>query len=107
MENPAERQSMYQELLGESFEQLIKQLPKANKPLVQQFLGTIPLLSNLYYFLFPSIIQRYSSTFHNFYIDQLKSDQDLNANRYFGVYKLAIGLKDPKLILISLDSINV
>lgn len=39
MENPAERQSLYQELLSDSFEQLSKQLPKNQKPLAQQFLG--------------------------------------------------------------------
>jgi len=39
MENPAERQSIYQELLTESFESLAKHFPKTHKATLQQCLG--------------------------------------------------------------------
>jgi len=39
MESAAERKSIYQELLTESFEHLAKQLPKTSKAAVQQLLG--------------------------------------------------------------------
>ena len=39
MESAAERKSIYQELLTESFEHLVKQLPKSSKAAVQQLLG--------------------------------------------------------------------
>jgi predicted component of type VI protein secretion system len=76
MESAAERKSIYQELLTESFEHLAKQLPKTNKAAVQQLL------------------------------EQLKEDQELNANKYFGIYKLAINSKDPKAISMALDAID-
>lgn len=40
MENPAERHSIYQELLGESFESLSKNFPKAHRPTLQKCYGT-------------------------------------------------------------------
>ncbi len=104
MESAAERKSIYQELLTESFEHLAKQLPKTSKAAVQQLLGKF----------FFSNMSRSSSPYFQFHIsiyklpiEQLKEDQELNANKYFGIYRLAINSKDPKAISMALDAIDV
>jgi hypothetical protein len=39
--------------------------------------------------------------------DQIKNDKELNANKYFGVYKLSIETKDTKLVETSIYFIHV
>lgn len=37
----------------------------------------------------------------------LKEDTELNANKYFAIYKAVLASKDQKLISISLDALDV
>lgn len=74
-----------------SFEKIKKHLPKKYKE-IKDLIGT-----------FAGIC-----LFTNWNVkDQIKNDKDLNANKYFGVYKLCIETKDPKMIETSIYHIHV
>ena len=94
MENLSDPQTLYQEILQTAFEKIKKNLPKKYKEIREMIVTYLGKL-------------RERLHHPNFGTEQLKQDKDLNANKYFGVFKLCIETKDPKLIETSIYHIHV
>lgn len=86
-ENLYDQNALYKELLYTSLDKIKKHLQKKYRDIAQlitQYTG-LTFISNILHKL-----------------DQIKDDRDLNANRYYGIFKLCIETRDTKLVETSI-----
>ena len=86
-ENLYDQHALYKELLYTCFEKVKKHLQKKYKEIAQ-------LISQ--YTGFSFILKSVNI------LDQIKEDRELNANKYYGIFKLCIETRDTKLVETSI-----